>query len=164
MGEKTGQEVTHSLSDSFVDLEMSAIYPNYEFANYNISTDVIYTVDYASFTLVVFAYIPEDCYFSISVDETTIMEITNQTLLDHTLVHNGTQVHIEFIGTNDSSIPWQGFLVRLFGENINPNNTYHDIIRSKSKTGLIVGLNIRNEFYGYMQPMIDSNNNEAIIS
>lgn len=141
------QQLSNSWNDwsdspSFYQLSMSRNYPYLETPNYNITHNLQYIAEAATFTLTIFAYIPEKCIFSISDGNGTFYfgPITNQTWKNRLISFNGTQFFVKFTGTDDPNITWKGFFVRIEGKQIINNETILHVTHSKGHAGLIIGL------------------------
>uniref|UniRef100_A0A914E1I0 receptor protein-tyrosine kinase n=1 Tax=Acrobeloides nanus TaxID=290746 RepID=A0A914E1I0_9BILA len=125
----------------FFQIFMSPNYPSSSHASVNKSDFIEYSVGYASITLKIIAFIPEQSYFTIYDSNTTFVNITNENY-NKTITFNSTQFQIDFVSYN-STVQWQGYLVQAWGSRINPpNNTSIRYVHQKGglKEGLIIGL------------------------
>uniref|UniRef100_A0A914E1H6 Serine-threonine/tyrosine-protein kinase catalytic domain-containing protein n=1 Tax=Acrobeloides nanus TaxID=290746 RepID=A0A914E1H6_9BILA len=138
---KVGFERYHFSDEHFFQIFMSPNYPSSSHASVNKSDLIEYFVGYASITLKIFAFIPEQCYFTIYNSNTTFVNITAENY-NKTITFNSTQFQIDFVSYN-STVQWQGYLVQAWGSRINlPNNTivYYFHEKGGLREGLIIGL------------------------
>uniref|UniRef100_A0A914DMR4 receptor protein-tyrosine kinase n=1 Tax=Acrobeloides nanus TaxID=290746 RepID=A0A914DMR4_9BILA len=138
---QVGFERYHFSDDHFFQIFMSPNYPYSSRASVNKSDFIEYFVDYASITLKIFAFIPEQSYFTIYNSNTTFLNITHKNY-NKMITFNSTQFQIDFVSYN-STVQWQGYLVQAWGSQINPpNNTIVHYVHQKGglREGLIIGL------------------------
>uniref|UniRef100_A0A914D0E8 Protein kinase domain-containing protein n=1 Tax=Acrobeloides nanus TaxID=290746 RepID=A0A914D0E8_9BILA len=131
----------HFSTDHFFAIFMSPNYPSWSHASTNKSDLIEYNVEYASITLKIFAFIPEQSYFTIYDSNTTFVNITHENYTN-TITFNSTQFQIDLVSYN-STVQWQGYLVQAWGSRINPpNNTIVHYVHEKGglREGLIIGL------------------------